>query len=96
MNEQDLKYMISTYQQKSFDLFNQLIASDSKVKQLSDLVEALTKKVNDQKEEIEALTNKTKRTTKTTTLFLIYLNRRGEEDLYLTRILCLWHVRQTC
>ena len=65
MNEQDLKYMISTYQQKSFELFNQLIASDSKVKQLSDLVEALTKKVNDQKEEIEALTNKTKRTTKT-------------------------------
>ena len=65
MNEQDLKYMISTYQQKSFELFNQLIASDSKVKQLSDLVEALTKKVNDQKEEIEALTSKTKRTTKT-------------------------------
>jgi len=63
MNEQDLRYLISSYQQKSFDLFSQLIASDAKVKQLTDLVEALTVKVNEQKEEIESLT-KPKRTPK--------------------------------
>lgn len=63
MNEQDLRYLISSYQQKSFDLLSQLIASDAKVKQLTDLVESLTVKVNEQKEEIGSLT-KPKRTPK--------------------------------
>jgi hypothetical protein len=55
MNEQDYKYLLATYQQKCFDVFSQTIASDAKVRQLSDLVEALTTKVNEQKQEIEKL-----------------------------------------
>jgi len=64
MTEQDLKYLIASYQQKSFDLLSQSIASDAKVKQLSELVEVLTTKINEQNEEIEKLKPKTKRTTK--------------------------------
>lgn len=64
MTEQDLKYLIASYQQKSFDLLSQSIASDAKVKQLSELVEVLTTKINEQNEEIEKLKSKTKRTTK--------------------------------
>ena len=64
MNEQDYKYLIATYQQKSFELFSQSIANEAKIRQLNDLVEALTTKVNEQKQEIEKLTQKSKRTTK--------------------------------
>ena len=64
MTEQDLKYLIASYQQKSFDLLSQSIAGDAKVKQLSELVEVLTTKINEQNEEIEKLKSKTKRTTK--------------------------------
>ena len=64
MTEQDLKYLISSYQQKSFDLLTQSIANDAKVKQLSEVVELLTTKVNQQNEELEKL-NKPKRRTKT-------------------------------
>jgi outer membrane murein-binding lipoprotein Lpp len=60
MNEQDYKYLLATYQQKCYDFLSQCIASDAKVRQLSDLVEALTSKVNEQKQEIEKL-KKTKR-----------------------------------
>ena len=67
MTEQDLKYLIASYQQKSFDLLSQTIASDAKVKQLSELVEVLTTKINEQNEEIDKLTSKPKRTTKTET-----------------------------
>jgi hypothetical protein len=61
MNEQDYKYLIATYQQKSYELFTQSIANDAKIRQLSDLVEALTAKVNEQKEELEKLKSKPKR-----------------------------------
>lgn len=61
MNEQDYKYLIATYQQKSFELFSQSIANDAKIRQLNDLVEALTAKVNEQKEELEKLKSKPKR-----------------------------------
>ena len=61
MNEQDFKYLIASYQQKSFDLFSQSIANDAKIRQLSDLVEALTKKINDQQEELTKLKTKPKR-----------------------------------
>jgi len=64
MNEQDFKYLIASYQQKSFDLFSQSIANDAKIRQLSDLVEALTKKVNEQQEELTKLKTKPKRATK--------------------------------
>jgi archaellum component FlaC len=61
MSEQDYKYLLLSYQQKSFDLFTQNIALDSKVKQLSELVESLTSKVN----QLES--QKSKRTTKSET-----------------------------
>lgn len=65
MTEQDLKYLISSYQQKSFDLLTQSIANDAKVKQLSEVVELLTTKVNQQNEELGKLKSKPKRVTKT-------------------------------
>jgi uncharacterized protein YlxW (UPF0749 family) len=58
MNEQDLKYMVSTYQQKSFDLLSQVIAAESKVRQLTDLVQAQSKQIQSQAEEIEKLKSK--------------------------------------
>ena len=64
MNEQDLKYLIASYQQKSFDLFSQSVANDAKIRQLNDLVEALNNKVNEQQKELDKLNTKPKRTTK--------------------------------
>lgn len=64
MSEQDLKYLIASYQQKSFELFSQSIANDAKIRQLNDLVESLTMKINEQSEEIEKLKQKPKRSTK--------------------------------
>lgn len=63
MNEQDLKYLIASYQQKSFDLFSQSIANDAKIRQLSDMVEALNTRVSEQQQEIDKLSSKPKRTT---------------------------------
>lgn len=60
MNEQDYKYLLASYQQRCFEMLSQLISSDAKVRQLSDLVEALTNKVNELKEENEKI-KKTKR-----------------------------------
>jgi len=67
MNEQDLKYLIASYQQKSFDLFSQSIANDAKIRQLNDIVEALNNKVKEQQEELDKLNSKPKRTTKSDT-----------------------------
>ena len=61
MNEQDFKYLIASYQQKSFDLFSQSVANDAKIRQLSELVDALTKKINEQQEELDNLNSKPKR-----------------------------------
>lgn len=55
MNDQDYKYLLATYQQKTFDMLSQVISYDAKIRQLNDLVEALTSRVNEQKEEIEKL-----------------------------------------
>jgi len=63
MSEQDLKYLIASYQQKSFDLLSQSVANDAKIRQLTDLVELLNTKINDQQKEIDKLLPKTKRTT---------------------------------
>ena len=63
MNEQDLKYLIASYQQKSFDLFSQSVANEAKIRQLNELIEALTKKVNEQNEELDKLKAKTKKPT---------------------------------
>ena len=65
MNEQDYKYLLAAYQSRCFDMLPQLISSDAKVRQLSDLVEALTNKVNELKEENEKL-KKSKRVGKQT------------------------------
>jgi len=62
MNEQDFKHLIASYQQKSFDLFSQSVANDAKIRQLSELVDTLTKKVNEQQEELDKLNSKPKRT----------------------------------
>jgi regulator of replication initiation timing len=64
MTEQDLKNMISVYQQKSFELFNQVIALESKLTNSNQLLEALTNKVKELAEENDKLKNKQKRTAK--------------------------------
>lgn len=62
MNDQDYKYLLATYQQKTFDMLSQVISYDAKIRQLNDLVEALTSRVNEQKEEIEKLKKAKKNT----------------------------------
>lgn len=66
MNE-DFKYLISSYQTTSSDLFTQSIATNAKIRQLTDLANALNAKIQEQEKEIEKL-RKTKptRTTKST------------------------------
>lgn len=65
MNEQDLKYLIASYQQRSFDLFSQSIANEAKIRQLNELVESLTKQINEQNIELEKLKTKVKKPTST-------------------------------
>jgi len=48
MNEQDLKYLVATYQQKSFDLFSQTVAQDAKIRQLTEMIEQLSKQLQEQ------------------------------------------------
>ena len=52
MNEEDYKAIISTYQQKSFELFNQNIVLETQVNSYKKKVDLLTKeldKLNNQK-----------------------------------------------
>ena len=51
--ESDAKYLISSYQTTSADLFTQSIALQAKVRQLTDLVQTL-------QQELETLKSKTK------------------------------------
>lgn len=46
MSEDDLKLVLSTYQQKSFELFNQNIVLDTQVNSLNKKVEMLTKEID--------------------------------------------------
>jgi uncharacterized coiled-coil protein SlyX len=64
MNEQDYKYLIATYQQKTLEILSQLIVAESKNRQLNDITEALNVKISEQQKEIDKLSSKTKRTTK--------------------------------
>ena len=64
MSEQELKTLLSTYQQKSFELFNQVVALEARLSTSNNLIEALTNKVNELNEENEKLKIKTKRTVK--------------------------------
>ena len=58
ISEDDYKTLISVYQQKTFDLFNQNIALEAKVATLGSLVESLN-------ETIENITKEQSRPTKT-------------------------------
>jgi predicted RNase H-like nuclease (RuvC/YqgF family) len=64
MNEQDYKYLIAAYQQKTLEIFSQLIVAEAKNRQLNDVNEALSAKINEQKKEIEKLSAKPKRVSK--------------------------------
>ena len=55
MTENDYKNFIAVYQQKSSDLFNQTIALEARLMSSNQLIEMLTNKVNEQKDEIEKL-----------------------------------------
>jgi len=67
MTETDLKYLIASYQQRSADLFTQSVATDAKIRQLTDTITQLSERINAQQEEIERLSkNKTTRKTQTT------------------------------
>ena len=61
MTETDLKYLIASYQQRSSDLFTQSVATDAKIRQLTDTITQLSERINAQQEEIEKL-SKTKAT----------------------------------
>lgn len=52
-NETDYKILLGTYQQKSFDLFNQVIALEARVSASNQTIEVLNKKVNDLIGELE-------------------------------------------
>jgi hypothetical protein len=57
MSEEDLKAVLSKYQQKSFELFNQNIVLETQVEQLNRTISSL-------REEIEKMSLKPKRTVK--------------------------------
>ena len=63
MDEQDYKYLISSYQQKSFDLMSQLVATEARVKKLTDTTELLNAQIAEQQKEIDKL-SKVKKVTK--------------------------------
>lgn len=64
MNE-DFKYLISAYQTTSSDLFTQSIATSAKIRQLTDLINSLNEKIQEQEQEIIKLSKtKSTRTTK--------------------------------
>ena len=65
MSEQELKVLLSTYQQKSFELFNKVVALEARLSTSNNLIEALTNKVNELNEENEKLKTKAKRNIKT-------------------------------
>ena len=45
MSEEDLKMVLSKYQQKTFELFNKNIVLETQVESLSGLVESLNKEI---------------------------------------------------
>jgi regulator of replication initiation timing len=55
MNEQEIKNLLSVYQQKVNDLVAQNIALESRILNLSQLVEPLTNKINELTEENQKL-----------------------------------------
>jgi len=45
--ENESKFLINAYQKKSFDLFNQLIATEARVQQQQELIEAQNAKIQE-------------------------------------------------
>ena len=63
MDEQDYKYLMASYQQKSFDLMSQLVATEARVKKLTDTTELLNAQIIEQQKEIDKI-SKVKKVTK--------------------------------
>ena len=61
MNETDYKNLIVTYQQKSFDLFSQVVALEAKQASLNQLTKELTEKVEDLSKKLERKNRGTKK-----------------------------------
>jgi len=61
MNETDYKNLILTYQQKSFDLFSQVVALEAKQATLNQLVKELTEKVEELNKKLERKNRGTKK-----------------------------------
>ena len=61
MNETDYKNLIIIYQQKSFDLFSQVVALEAKQASLNQLVKELTEKVEDLSKKLERKNRGTKK-----------------------------------
>jgi peptidoglycan hydrolase CwlO-like protein len=55
MNEQEIKNLLSVYQQKVSDLTAQTIALEARLMNSNQLIEALNRKINDLNEEIEKM-----------------------------------------
>lgn len=53
MNEIDFKNLLGSYQQKSFDLFTQVIALEAKIATANQTIESLTLKINQLSEELD-------------------------------------------
>jgi regulator of replication initiation timing len=65
MNEQEIKNLLSVYQQKVNDFTAQVIALEARIMNSNQVIEALTKKVNELNEENEKLkSSKSRKTTK--------------------------------
>lgn len=47
MNEEDYKAIIATYQQKSFELFNQIIVLEAQINSLKSTINSLNSKINE-------------------------------------------------
>jgi predicted RNase H-like nuclease (RuvC/YqgF family) len=64
MNEQEIKNLLSVYQQKVSELTTQTVALEARLMNSNQLIEALTKKVNELSAENEKLTSsKTRKVT---------------------------------
>ena len=61
MNEQDLQYLLKAYQDKSFDMYTQVIALQAKVNKITDVNAELGKRVQEQQEEIKKLESRLSR-----------------------------------
>jgi uncharacterized coiled-coil protein SlyX len=62
MNDNDYKSLILVYQQKSFDLFSQVVALEAKVNIANKTIENLNARIIEQEDELSKLNSKNKKT----------------------------------